>query len=183
MEEELRSQQPRSEEEQNKLPDAHADGQLTDQESADHLPQPEEDLARVLDEAMDLPERDWSQYSPLTLAWIGDTVYDLIVRTVFLKRAMMQPDKLHRKASGLVNARAQAELIRKIRTHLTDREESIYRRGRNAKPAHKAKNADKEEYLEATGFECLVGYLYLTRQYRRILELLKMGEVPGLFTK
>ncbi len=140
-----------------------------------------EDLSRILDEAMKLPKRDWSQYSPLTLAWIGDTVYDLIVRTVLLKRGMMQPDKLHRKASGIVNARAQAELVRKIKDCLTDREESIYRRGRNAKPAHKAKSADMDEYLEATGFECLIGYLYLTGQYRRILELLEAGKVPGLF--
>lgn len=134
-----------------------------------------QDLASVLDRMMDLPKRDWSQYSPLTLAWIGDTVYDLIVRSILLKREKMQPDKLHKKASKVVNARAQAELIRSVRDKLSDREESIYRRGRNAKPAHKAKNADTREYLEATGFECLLGYLYLTGQNQRIMELILEG--------
>ena len=72
------------------------------------------DLALMLDRFMDLPSRDWSQYSPLTLAWIGDTVYDLIVRTVLLKRANMQTDKLHRMASALVNARAQAKRMKEM---------------------------------------------------------------------
>ena len=115
------------------------------------------DLALMLDRFMDLPSRDWSQYSPLTLAWIGDTVYDLIVRTVLLKRANMQTDKLHRMASALVNARAQAKRMEEIL--------------RNASPSHTAKNAERSEYLEATGFECLIGYLYLERQYDRLLEL------------
>ena len=129
------------------------------------------DFALMLDRFMDLPSRDWSQYSPLTLAWIGDTVYDLIVRTVLLKRANMQTDKLHRMASALVNARAQAKRMEEILPSLTDRETSIFRRGRNANPAHTAKNAERSEYLEATGFECLIGYLYLDRQYDRLLEL------------
>ena len=129
------------------------------------------DFAGLLDRYMDLPTRDWSQYSPLTLAWIGDTVYDLIVRTVLLKRANMQTDKLHRMASALVNARAQAKRMEEILPSLTDRETSIFRRGRNASPSHTAKNAERSEYLEATGFECLIGYLYLERQYDRLLEL------------
>ena len=135
-----------------------------------------EDFAAVLDRMMDLPHRDWSQYSPLTLAWIGDTVCDLIVRTALLKRAHMQTEKLHRKASSIVNARSQARRMEEIRSLLTDQEESIYRRGRNASPPHTAKNAQREEYLEATGFECLIGYLYLERSYERLLEL--MGEIP-----
>ncbi len=128
-----------------------------------------------LDSVMGLPQRDWSQYSPLTLAWIGDTVFDLVVRTTLLKRGNMQTDKLHRIASGIVNARAQAERMEKIRPLLTEREESIYRRGRNSAPSHTAKNAERREYLEATGFECLIGYLYLEREYERLLELI--GEV------
>ncbi|MCR5417961.1 MAG: ribonuclease III [Lachnospiraceae bacterium] len=133
-------------------------------------------MASVLDRALQLPEKDWSQYPALTLAWIGDTVYDLIVRTILLKRSMMQPDKLHLKASRIVNARAQAERMKQIRGRLSDREESIYRRGRNAKPAHKAKNADMREYMEATGFECLIGYLYLTGQNQRIIDLVLEGD-------
>ena len=143
----------------------------------EHAPHPEtdarEDFAAVLDRSMQLPCRDWSQYPPLALAWIGDTVYDLIIRSVLLKRGMTQPDRLHRKASGIVSARAQADLMRKIRPGLSDEELAVCRRGRNAKPAHKAKNAEMRTYLEATAFECLVGYLYLTGQYDRIMELVK----------
>ena len=128
-------------------------------------------LAAVLASFLDLPERDWMQYPPLALAWIGDTVYDLIVRSVLLQKGMTQPDRLHQKASGIVNARAQAVLMRQIRDALTQEEQSVYRRGRNAKPAHKAKNADMEDYLEATAFECLVGYLYLNGRYERLMEL------------
>ncbi len=139
-------------------------------------PEGMEDFQMLLDRALDLPHRDWSQYSPLTLAWIGDTVCDLAVRTALLKRSNMQTDKLHRKASAIVNARSQAARMEEIRPLLTDREESVYRRGRNASPAHTAKNAQRSEYLEATGYECLIGWLYLERQYDRLLELI--GEIP-----
>ena len=132
-------------------------------------------LAAVLASFLDLPERDWMQYPPLALAWIGDTVYDLIVRSVLLQKGMTQPDRLHQKASGIVNARAQATVMRQIRDDLTQEEQSVYRRGRNAKPAHKAKNADMEDYLEATAFECLVGYLYLNGRYERLMELAGPG--------
>ena len=141
------------------------------QESAPGAP----DLAGVLASCMHLPKKDWMQYPPLALAWIGDTVYDLIVRSVLLQKGMTQPDRLHQKASGIVNARAQATVMRKIRDALTQEEQSVYRRGRNAKPAHKAKNADMEDYLEATAFECLVGYLYLNGRYERLMELVGPG--------
>ena len=129
------------------------------------------DFPAVIDRHMELPDKDWSQYPPLSLAWIGDTVYDLIVRSVLLKRGMTNPDRLHRNASGIVSARAQASCMEQIRKGLTDEERAVYRRGRNAKPGHQAKNAGRQEYLEATGFECLIGYLYLTKQNDRIMEL------------
>ncbi len=131
----------------------------------------ENDFAWCIDHFLELPEKDWTQYSPLTLAWIGDTVYDLMVRTALLKRGNVQTAKLHKKATGLVNARSQAAVMERILPDLTKEEASVYRRGRNSSPAHKAKNADRDEYLKATGFECLIGYLYLTGRYRRILEL------------
>ena len=132
-------------------------------------------LAGVVASCMHLSKKDWTQYPPLALAWIGDTVYDLIVRSVLLQKGMTQPDRLHQKASGIVNARAQATVMRQIRDDLTQEEQSVYRRGRNAKPAHKAKNADMEDYLEATAFECLVGYLYLNGRYERLMELVGPG--------
>jgi len=139
-----------------------------------------EDLAGQIDLLLGLPEKDWSQYSPLTLAWIGDTVYDLIVRTALVKRANMQADKLHRKAAKIVCAPGQAELIAGIRDRLTPEEESVYRRGRNSSPRHTAKNSERQVYLEATGFETLIGYLYLKRRYRRILELVCAGTEGAL---
>lgn len=131
------------------------------------------DLRDVIGRQMNLPDKDWKQYPPLPLAWIGDTVYDLIVRSVLLRRGMTQTDKLHQKASGIVNARTQARVMRKIRDRLSDQEQTVCRRGHNAKPAHKAKNADMDDYLDATAFECLIGYLYLDGQYDRIMELVR----------
>lgn len=130
-------------------------------------------LSEQIDQAYGLPEKDWRQYSPLTLAWIGDTVFDLIVRTVLVKRANMQTEKLHKTASAIVNARKQAEEAQKILPLLTDEEAAVYRRGRNADPHHNAKNAGREQYLEATGFEALLGWLYLEKRYGRIMELVK----------
>lgn len=131
------------------------------------------DLQTIVDHYCGLPQKDWMQYSPLTLAWIGDTVFDLIVRTVLVKQANMQTEKLHRQAVALVNARMQAEGALRIRASFSAEEEAVYRRGRNSNPHHNAKNADREQYLEATGFEALLGYLYLRRRYSRIMELVK----------
>jgi len=130
-------------------------------------------LQEQTDWAYDLPEKDWTQYSPLTLAWIGDTVFDLVVRTVLVKRANMQTEKLHKKASSIVNARKQAESAEKILPLLTEEEAAIYRRGKNSSPHHNAKNAGRMQYLEATGFEALLGWLYLEKHYDRILLLVK----------
>ena len=132
-------------------------------------------LTDMIDAAFDLPERDWSQYAPLTLAYIGDAVFDLIVRTMLVKRADEQVEKLHRKASRIVNAATQAQMLQKIRPQLTAQEESVVRRGRNASPHHTAKNASREEYLEATALEALIGYLYLKRDYERLTELIRAG--------
>ena len=135
----------------------------------------EKSLESCIDEIMKLPQRDYTQYSPLTLAYIGDAVYDLIVRTVLVKRANMQTAKLHRDASSCVNAGAQADMLRRLEPLLTEEEKSVCRRGRNAKPAHTAKNASRGEYLEATAFEALVGYLYLQGRYERLMDLLQTG--------
>ena len=133
----------------------------------------EEDLTTLLDKLFDLPRRDYTQYSPLTLAYLGDAVFDLVVRTVLVRRVNMQAEKLHRLASSIVCASAQAEMIRSLLPSLTDEEFAVYRRGRGSKPYHTAKNASREDYLEATGFEALIGYLYLQGEYARMLELIR----------
>lgn len=131
------------------------------------------DLASLTDQAYGLPDKDWTQYSPLTLAWIGDTVFDMVVRTVLVKKANRQTERLHKEATAVVNARSQAQAAERLLPSLTEEETAVYRRGRNADPHHNAKNAGRTQYLEATGFEALLGWLYLERRYDRILELIK----------
>ena len=128
-----------------------------------------------VDEAFHLPEKDWKLYSPLTLAYLGDAVYEMVIRTICVKRTNMQTQKLHRKVTGYVSAKAQAKMMGALIGELTEEEESIYRRGRNSKPYTKAKNASMEEYLKATGFEALVGYLYLQKEYERMNALIAHG--------
>ena len=132
-------------------------------------------LEDSLDSVFGLSSKDWKLYSPLTLAYLGDAVYEMVIRTICVKRANMQTQKLHRKVTGYVSAKAQAKMMDALIGELTEEEESIYRRGRNSKPYTKAKNASMEEYLKATGFEALVGYLYLQKEYERLNALIAHG--------
>ena len=132
-------------------------------------------LEDSLDSVFGLSSKDWKLYSPLTLAYLGDAVYEMVIRTICVKRTNMQTQKLHRKVTGYVSAKAQAKMMDALAGELTEEEESIYRRGRNSKPYTKAKNASMEEYLKATGFEALVGYLYLQKEYERMNALLAHG--------
>ena len=132
-------------------------------------------LEDSLDTVFGLSSKDWKLYSPLTLAYLGDAVYEMVIRTICVKRTNMQTQKLHRKVTGYVSAKAQAKMMDALLKELTEEEESIYRRGRNSKPYTKAKNASIEEYLKATGFEALVGYLYLQKEYERMNALIAHG--------
>lgn len=113
-----------------------------------------------------------SQYSPLTLAYIGDAVYELFVRTYLLRDANFPVNKLHKTAIKMVNAKAQSDLFQKVKDTLSEDELAIYKRGRNTN-SHPPKNADMVDYKSATGIEALVGYLYLKGDSERILEILK----------
>lgn len=132
-------------------------------------------LEDSLDSVFGLSSKDWKLYSPLTLAYLGDAVYEMVIRTICVKRTNMQTQKLHRKVTGYVSAKEQAKMMDALIGELTEEEESIYRRGRNSKPYTKAKNASMEEYLKATGFEALVGYLYLQKEYERMNALIAHG--------
>ena len=112
-------------------------------------------------------------YSPLTLAYIGDAVFDLVIRTVVVERGNTSANKLHHKTVTYVNARVQARMIEALMDELTEEEQMIYKRGRNAKSYTTAKNATVIEYRKATGFEALCGYLYLTGKQERMLSLIK----------
>ena len=129
-------------------------------------------LAKIKQE-FECKDVDLRTYSPLTLAFLGDCVYDIIIRTVVVERGNRAPQGLHKKKSYLVNAKTQKELIESIQDLLTEEEENIYRRGRNAKSYTTAKNASVGDYSKATGFEALLGYLYLQNKEDRIIELIK----------
>lgn len=124
---------------------------------------------------MDISGINVNTLSPLALAFIGDGVYDLVIRTMVVEQGNIPVKDMHKKCSALVKASAQARLYRDIKDELTTKEAAIFKRGSNAKSKTYAKNASKFNYRIATGFETLIGYLYLTNDFSRILELIKIG--------
>ena len=120
-------------------------------------------------------QQDIRTYSPLALAYIGDAVYDLIIRTVVVGRANRPVNELHRTVVKYVSASAQSRIVQALMESLTEEEKSIYRRGKNSKPHTTAKNASVADYLKATGFEAVIGHLYLTDRMDRALELVRKG--------
>lgn len=144
----------------------------------------EESVSMLLQikEAFACREADVRSFSPLTLAYIGDAVYDLIIRTVVVERGNRAANLLHRSTVKYVNAGAQAAMIEALQEVLTEEELAVYRRGRNAKSHTAAKNASIEDYRKATGMEALIGYLYLSDRFERILELITLGLKKAEFT-
>ncbi len=126
-------------------------------------------------EQFEVKDVDIRTYSPLVLAYIGDGIYDLIIRTVVVGKGNTKAGELHKRTSQIVKAHTQAEMMEILLPHLTEEEESIYRRGRNAKSPTMAKNATMSDYRKATGFEALMGYLYLKDEVERMVELVKLG--------
>ena len=126
-------------------------------------------------ELFQLEDTDIRTSSPLTLAYIGDAIYELVIRTILVEKGNTQVNKLNQRANRLVKASAQSEMIEKLKPHLTEEEMAVFKRGRNAKSYTMAKNATMSDYRRATGFEALMGYLYLTEQWERMLELIKLG--------
>ena len=120
------------------------------------------------------PEEEINLLSPLTWAYIGDAIFELYVRTNLVNKTNLKPHKLHIEAINYVKAKAQAEFLQKIEEILTDEEKDIVRRGRNTKNHHLPKNSNVQEYMHATAFEALIGYLYLTKRHKRLEEILKL---------
>ena len=133
------------------------------------------DLFKIVKDAYGIHDIDLKTYSPLTLAYIGDAVYDMVIRTRLVTVANTQVNKLHKRASKLVNAGAQATMITALLEELSEEELQVYKRGRNAQAVTKAKNASMKDYRTATGFEALIGYLYLNQETERMLELIDKG--------
>ena len=120
-------------------------------------------------------EVDVRAYSPLTLAYIGDAVYEMIIRTVIVERANKAANELHKKAVKYVQAATQSAMIMALQDILTEDELAVFKRGRNAKSNTSAKNASITDYRKATGFEALIGFLYLMDDMDRVLFLVKEG--------
>ncbi len=117
-------------------------------------------------------EEEINLLSPLTWAYVGDCVYELYIRTNLVNETNLKPHKLHIETIKYVKAKSQAKLLEKIYDELTEEEKNIVRRGRNAESHHLPKNANVQEYKYATAFEALIGYLYLTKKWERLKEIL-----------
>ena len=128
----------------------------------------EENLTRNIWKNLELAQVEPRQLSPLVLAYIGDSIYDLVIRTYLISLGNMPVNKIIRHACRLVKAETQSKLIGILEEQLTENELSVYKRGRNAKSYTSAKNATIGDYRRATGFEALMGYLYLDGQYDRL---------------
>lgn len=115
-----------------------------------------------------------NELSPLNLAFIGDCVYEMLVRETLVLNANRPVNDLHKESVKYVSAKAQTLAYDKIKDCLTEQETAIYKRGRNAKVGHNPKSASQGEYHIATGIEALFGYLYLTEQTQRIKELFQI---------
>lgn len=122
-----------------------------------------------------IKDKDIRSFSPLTLAYIGDAIYEVVIRTIIVEKGNAPVNKLHHKASSIVKATAQKEAMEIILPLLSSEEEAVFKRGRNAKSYTSAKNVSVIDYRIATGFEALMGFLYLTGKNERMLELIKAG--------
>lgn len=124
-----------------------------------------------------IKETEARLYSPLTLAFLGDAVYSLLVRNMLSREANKPTGKLHLESIKYVNASFQAKMIKELLPHLNENEESVFKRGRNAHSAHSPKNQDAADYRYATGLEALFGYLYLSGNTDRINELFERSVI------
>ena len=131
------------------------------------------DLPAKIKEQFEIKDTDINTYNPLTLAFIGDSVYETIVRTMVVSKGNKSVNALAKDKNKLVNAKTQSRIAEILTEYYTEEEADIYRRGKNAKTANHSKSAAYSEYHRATGLEAVFGYLYLTGNLDRCLELFK----------
>ena len=132
-------------------------------------------LERIGASFPELKEKDAAQLSPLVLAYMGDCIYDMYVRTLLIQKSDFTPHKLHLEAAKRVNAGAQARAAEKLLPYCTEKEAAVYKRGRNAHMGTIAKNASIADYRAATGLEAVLGYLYLQKEDDRIAVLMELA--------
>jgi len=144
----------------------------------------ERPILSVINDVFEVKNVDPNGYSPLALAFIGDSVFDVVIKSIMVEMANCQVNKLQNRTSKIVRATSQALIADALADILTEEESNILRRGRNAKPYTKAKNASYSEYCKATGLEALVGYLFLKNDTERLVEIIKLGiEKAGITWK
>ena len=134
-----------------------------------------EEILDYLLKPFNIERKEATEFSPLVLAYIGDAVYELIVRSILVSMGNRPVNKLNKDATSLVKAGAQSEIIKLISDNLSEEEYIVFKRGRNSSPHTMAKNASMTDYKYATGFEALIGFLYLDNRCDRALELVKLG--------
>ena len=135
----------------------------------------EKKINSYIKEQFEIADVDIKAYAPLALAYIGDGIFDLVIRSIVVSKGNTKANQLHQYTSHIVKAASQAQMIEALEEELTEEEADVYRRGRNAKSPTMAKNASMADYRKATGFEALMGYLYLKDDFERIVELTKLG--------
>ena len=133
------------------------------------------DIFEIIKQNMDLEDIDTVNYSPLTFAYIGDAIYELVIRTMIVDEANRSANDLHKKSSEYAKASTQAKLAEILMGDFDEEELAVFKRGRNTKINSKAKNASFKDYKKATGFEAVMGYLYLEGKTERMIELIKKG--------
>ena len=132
-----------------------------------------------LKQKFDLENLDPDRLSPLMLAYVGDAIYEAVVRTILMKTGGMSTKNVNKKAISLVSAKAQSAMIEVLEPELTEKEATVLKRGRNAHSATMAKNASVADYRRATGFEALMGYLYLNGDFKRMVDLIYIAMNPA----
>ena len=132
-------------------------------------------MEKAIKNTFGISEINPDQYSPLNLAYMGDCAYEIVIRTLLVHKGNTHVDRLNKKASNLAKATTQSQMITAIQDSLTEEEVTIYKRGRNAKSYTSAKNASINDYRRATGFEALIGWLYLKGEFDRMTEIIRLG--------
>ena len=122
-----------------------------------------------------MEELEVNQISPLVWAYIGDSVYEQYIRNYLVTNTKYKPHKLHVEATKFVKAAAQAKILQQLENNLTEEEKEIVRRARNTKNHHLPKNSNVQEYMYATAFEGLIGYLHLSKNTNRLNEILELS--------
>lgn len=138
-----------------------------------------EELFNVFLESLEIKEVDVKTYSPLSLAYVGDTVYDFFVKYYLVLQGNRGVNEFHNRSKKFVKASEQAAILEKLTPILTEEELRVVKWGRNAKSVSSPKHADRSDYQKATSFECLLGYLLLSKSYERLMFIIVEGIKHG----